>query len=87
MAQALPLLLNELAESSTTHLLVLDDFQAITHPEVHESLEFLLAYLPASLNVVLASRVDPPLPLARMRVRGEVAELRARTCGSPWTRR
>jgi LuxR family maltose regulon positive regulatory protein len=77
MAQALPLLLNELAESSTRHLLVLDDVHAITHPEIHESLEFLLAYLPPALNVVLASRVDPPLPLARMRVRGEVAELRA----------
>jgi LuxR family transcriptional regulator, maltose regulon positive regulatory protein len=75
--QALPILLNELAESTTRHVLVFDDFHVITHREVHESVEFLLAYLPPALRVVIASRWDPPLPLARMRVRGELSEIRA----------
>ena len=41
-------------------MLVLDDYHVITDPEIHESLEFLLTYLPPSLRVVLASRADPP---------------------------
>lgn len=73
---ALPVLLNELAESTTTHVLVLDDFHVIADHEIHESLEFLLAYLPPTLRVMVASRWDPPLPLARMRVRGELTEVR-----------
>ncbi|MFD3403634.1 LuxR C-terminal-related transcriptional regulator [Kribbella sp. NPDC058693] len=77
MAHALPLLLNELAATSTPHVLVLDDYHVISHQDVHESLEFLLAYLPPTLRIVIASRMDPPLPLARMRVRGELNELRA----------
>ncbi|WP_200952351.1 MULTISPECIES: helix-turn-helix transcriptional regulator [unclassified Nocardioides] len=77
MAHALPVLLNELAASSTKHILVLDDFQVISDRDVHESFEFLLAYLPPTLRVVIGSRADPPLPLARMRVRGELTELRA----------
>lgn len=74
---ALPLLINELATASTRHVLVLDDYQAITDPTIHESVEFLLSYLPSAAQVVIASRWDPPLPLARMRGRGELAELRA----------
>jgi LuxR family maltose regulon positive regulatory protein len=76
-AQALPLLLNELAASPTRHVLVLDDYHVITHPEVHDSIEFLLSYLPETLRIVISTRYDPPLPLARMRVRGELTELRA----------
>ena len=77
MAHALPALLNELAAASTDHVLVLDDFHVIGHQDVHESLEFLVSYLPPTLRIVIASRADPPLPLARMRVRGELTELRA----------
>jgi LuxR family maltose regulon positive regulatory protein len=76
-ARALPALLNELAASSTHHVLVLDDFHVIAHQGVHESLEFLVSYLPTTLRIVIGSRADPPLPLARMRVRGELTELRA----------
>jgi LuxR family maltose regulon positive regulatory protein len=78
MSQALPLLLNELAASSVRHVLVLDDYHVITHPDVHQSMEFLISYLPATTRIVISSRADPPLPLARMRVRGELTELRAR---------
>ncbi len=77
MQLALPLLINELAESPTRHVVVLDDYQVITNHDVHESLEFLISYLPPSVQVVIASRWDPPLPLARMRARGELIEVRA----------
>jgi LuxR family maltose regulon positive regulatory protein len=77
MAQALPLLLNELAAASARHVLVLDDYHVITNADVHDGMEFLLSYLPSTLRIVLAGRADPPFALARMRVRGELAELRA----------
>jgi LuxR family maltose regulon positive regulatory protein len=44
---------------------------------VHESVAFLLENLPPGLRVVIAGRADPPLPLARLRARGQLAELRA----------
>ena len=58
-------------------VLVLDDYHVITSPPVHESVGFLLQHRPAGICVVLASRSDPPLPLARLRARGQLAELRA----------
>ena len=66
---ALPTLLNELAALDTEHVLVLDDFHLLRSAGVHESVEFLLAYLPPALRVVIAARADPPLPLARLRAR------------------
>lgn len=74
---ALPVLLNGLAEQSAPLVLVLDDYHVITHLEVHESLEFLIAHLPANVRLVIGTRTDPPFPLARMRVRGELTEVRA----------
>jgi LuxR family transcriptional regulator, maltose regulon positive regulatory protein len=70
--------INELAAQSGEILLVLDDYHLIQAPRVHQSLEFLLEHLPASLRLVVASRADPPLPLARLRARGQLAELRQR---------
>jgi len=58
-------------------LLVLDDYHLVDSGPVHESVAFLLANLPATLGVVISSRADPPLPLARLRARGQLAELRA----------
>ncbi len=58
-------------------LLVLDDYHLIDARPVHASLAFLLEHLPPGLHLVLASRADPPLPLARLRARGQLAELRA----------
>src|SRR5262245_9250862 len=57
--------------------LVLDDYHLIEAPAVHESVTFLLDRLPPGLRLVLSSRADPPLPLARLRARGQLAELRA----------
>jgi len=58
-------------------LLVLDDYHLADSGPVHESVAFLLENLPPALRVVLSGRADPPLPLARLRARGQLAELRA----------
>ena len=73
----LPTLLNELDRTAERYLLVLDDYHVITDTRVHEQLEFLIGYLPPSLHLVIAGRYDPPLPLARMRARGQLTEIRA----------
>jgi LuxR family maltose regulon positive regulatory protein len=57
--------------------LVLDDFQFISNPEIHEGLTFLLDHLPANLHLVIATRSDPPLALHRLRARNQLVELRA----------
>jgi LuxR family maltose regulon positive regulatory protein len=73
----LPLLLNELAGLEEPVVLVLDDYHVITNGEIHEALAYLVERLPRSLRLVLATREDPPLPLGRLRARGELGELRA----------
>jgi len=82
-------LINELADQPDEALLVLDDYHVIGAQPVHESLAFLLEHRPAGVHLVLASRSDPPLPLARLRARGQLAELRAAelrfTCGEAAT--
>lgn len=59
-------------------VLVLDDYHAITAAPVHEALVYLLDHLPDGLHIVLMTRSDPPLSLARMRVRQQVHEIRVR---------
>jgi LuxR family maltose regulon positive regulatory protein len=58
-------------------ILVLDDYHAIEAPAIHEALEFLLLNLPPAMQLIVASRADPPLPLALLRARGDLLELRA----------
>ena len=72
-------LINELAAQPGDDelLLVLDDYHLIDSQGLHASLLFLLEHLPPGLRLVVASRSDPPLPLARLRARGQLAELRA----------
>src|SRR5829696_4314311 len=70
-------LVNTLASASEVAVLVVDDYHVIDAPAVHGSLTRLLELLPPQLRVVLASRAEPPLPLGRWRVRGQLAELRA----------
>jgi LuxR family transcriptional regulator, maltose regulon positive regulatory protein len=72
-------LINELAADPGPDevLLVLDDYHLVDSGPVHESVAFLLENLPPGLRVVVAGRADPPLPLARLRARGQLAELRA----------
>jgi LuxR family maltose regulon positive regulatory protein len=72
----LPSLLNDLSGVASSLVLVLDDYHLITNPACHQTLTFFLDHLPVGVHVVLATRVDPPLPLARMRARQELTELR-----------
>jgi LuxR family maltose regulon positive regulatory protein len=71
-------LINRLAAQPGELPLVLDDYHLIDAPTVHASLGLLLEQRPPGLRLVLASRADPPLPLARLRARGQLAELRER---------
>jgi LuxR family maltose regulon positive regulatory protein len=73
----LPPLLNELAELDRRIVLVLEDYHLIQSPDVHEGLAFFLERLPPSVELAIATRLDPPLPLPRLRARGEMLELRA----------
>ena len=57
-------------------LLILDDYHLVDSGPVHDSVAFLLENLPPGLRVVVSGRADPPLPLARLRARGQLAELR-----------
>jgi LuxR family maltose regulon positive regulatory protein len=72
-------LINELAldPGPDEVLLVLDDYHLVDSGPVHESVALLLENLPPGLRVVVSGRADPPLPLARLRARGQLAELRA----------
>jgi LuxR family transcriptional regulator, maltose regulon positive regulatory protein len=67
---------NELAAVPEEAALVLDDYHLIEAPAVHQSLAFLLDRQPPQVRLVLASRSDPPLPLARLRAGGQLTELR-----------
>jgi LuxR family transcriptional regulator, maltose regulon positive regulatory protein len=58
-------------------VLVLDDYHVIDAEPVHGAVAFLLDHLPPRMHLVIASRSDPPLPLARLRARGELIEIRA----------
>ena len=73
----LTVLLNDLGASTGDIVLVLDDYHVIDARDVQDAMAFLLDHLPAGLHVVIASRADPALPLARLRARGELAETRA----------
>jgi len=70
-------LINEIAKVPGPFVLVLDDVHVITEQRVHEALTFLLDHLPPQMHVTVSSRADPPWPLARLRARGEMTELRA----------
>ena len=71
-----PSLVNDLATVGAPLVLVLDDYHLITDAICHQTLGWFLDQLPAEVHVVLSTRLDPPFPLARMRARGELAELR-----------
>jgi LuxR family maltose regulon positive regulatory protein len=70
-------LLNDLAALPDRLILVLDDYHAVDAPAVDQAVAFLLQNQPPSLHLVIATREDPSLPLARLRARGQLTELRA----------
>jgi LuxR family maltose regulon positive regulatory protein len=70
-------LINELVAQSSQIVLVLDDYQAIKARPIHDGLAFLLDYLPPQMHLAIVTRIDPPLNLARLRIRRQMTELRA----------
>ncbi len=70
-------LLNDLAALPDRIILILDDYHAISDPAIHEGMAFLLEHLPRQLHLVVATRADPPLPVSRLRGRGQLTELRS----------
>jgi LuxR family maltose regulon positive regulatory protein len=70
-------LLNEIAAFRDNFVLALDDYHVIDSKPVDEALTFLLEHLPPQMHLVIATREDPHLPLARLRSRGQLTELRA----------
>jgi LuxR family maltose regulon positive regulatory protein len=69
-------LLNEVHGLDEEVVLVLDDYHALEDATVHRAVQFLLDRLPPCLHLVIATRVDPPLALSRLRARGQLTELR-----------
>ena len=70
-------LINEVSALPNPLVLVLDDYHAVDAAEVDAAVTFLLEHLPPSLHVVISSRQDPSVPLARLRARGQLSEVRA----------
>jgi LuxR family maltose regulon positive regulatory protein len=70
-------LLNEISQAPRALVLVLDDYHAIDASDVDWALTFLVEHLPPQLHLVISTRQDPNLPLARLRARGSLVELRA----------
>jgi len=70
-------LLNEIAVIPEHFLLILDDYHSIDSQSVDQALSFLIEHQPPQMHLVIATREDPSLPLARLRVRGQLTELRA----------
>lgn len=70
-------LLNDLALLDHESVLVLDDGHTLSNPAVLEALGFLVEHLPPQLHLVIIARAEPPLPLAKLRARGQLVELRA----------
>jgi LuxR family maltose regulon positive regulatory protein len=69
-------LVNELADLPTPFILALDDYHTIHSPPIHQQLTFILDNQPAALHLVLLTREDPLLPVARLRARGQLQEIR-----------
>jgi LuxR family maltose regulon positive regulatory protein len=71
-------LADEIEEATGSDVaLILDDYHLIDEPVIHEAVTFLVEHLPHRLRLVVAGRSDPPLPLARLRARNQLTELRA----------
>ena len=75
--EILTAILNEIAAFPGKIILVIDDFHTIELKQIHETMIFLIEHLPPQFHVVIATRDDPPLPLARLRAQGQLTEIRA----------
>jgi len=69
-------LISEMERLSDKSIIVLDDYHLIHAKPVHDALNYLIEYLPPTAHLVITGRTDPPLPISRLRVQGEVHEVR-----------
>ncbi len=77
LLKILPAVINAVASSNRDCVLILDDYHLIGAPAIHIAMAFLLERLPVNLHIAIGSRSDPPLPLARLRARGQLLEVRS----------
>lgn len=70
-------LINDLEEFSRPFVLAMDDYHVIVNDDVHAALTYLLSHLPTQMHLLILTQIDPPLPLARLRARSQLTELRA----------
>jgi LuxR family maltose regulon positive regulatory protein len=73
----LTMFVNQIAEIQNEFILVLDDYHLISTQSIHDAVEFLLGHLPQNMHLVMIGRVDPPFSLSRLRVGGQLTELRS----------
>ncbi|HNT76686.1 MAG TPA: LuxR C-terminal-related transcriptional regulator [Anaerolineae bacterium] len=84
MTALMTALINQIGARPESLLLILDDYHLATAQPIQDALAFLLEHQPPNLHLVIAARADPPLPLARLRARGQLTELRqADLCFTP----
>jgi LuxR family maltose regulon positive regulatory protein len=69
-------LISEIERMPEKSIIVLDDYHLIHSKPVHDAINFLIEYLPPTIHLVITGRADPPLPISRLRVQGEVNEVR-----------
>lgn len=72
----LAVLINEIAAEFSPFVLVLDDYQLITNPAIHEQLTYIIEHQPEQMHIMIATRADPPLPISRLRARDQLSEIR-----------
>jgi LuxR family maltose regulon positive regulatory protein len=77
LAALLTQFLNEIAAIRHSFFLILDDYHLVESGRIHEIVAYILDNQPAPLHLVIATRVDPPLPIARLRAQAQLVELRA----------
>jgi len=71
-------LINELTSHSARLIVVLDDYHVIQSDWIHQAIDFLIEHQPTGMHLIITTRVDPPLPLAQLRVRGQLTEIKDR---------
>jgi LuxR family maltose regulon positive regulatory protein len=76
LEQFLTSLINDVAALDHPIIFVLEDYHVISNQEIHGGITFLLDHLPAALHLVIVTRADPPLPINRLRGRGQITEFR-----------
>ena len=77
LQKILPAIINAIVSSDHDCVMILDDYHLIGAPAIHSAISFLLEHLPEKMHIAIGSRSDPPLPLARLRARGKLLEMRA----------